>query len=143
MPPISIPTGISISATVRQRGITLGDQGPDKMSKLTAWVDPELRGYLEAIEAKLAPRRMCNPDDDTPTAPDTYNDVEISVADTAARLKLQRRRRLRLDQDRQTRRLPRGRPLALPPLGRWLCLPSAAGSASPRPSAFSLNIAPA
>lgn len=50
----------------RRRGITLGDQGADKMSKLSGWVDPELRSYLEAIEAKLARPGMCNPDDETP-----------------------------------------------------------------------------
>ena len=72
----------------RKRGITLGDQGPDKMSKLTGWVDPELRGYLEAIEAKLARPGMCNPDDDTPTVD---GDPDQSAADRDTRSKRQRR----------------------------------------------------
>ena len=51
-------------------------------------------------------------------APNPYADGEISVADAAAPARLQHRRRLRLDQDRQTRRPPRPRQPALHPLDR-------------------------
>jgi len=35
----------------------LGRQGPDGMSRLTGWLDPEARGYLEAITAVVRPGR--------------------------------------------------------------------------------------
>ena len=49
-------------------------------------------------------------------APNPYTDGEISVAEAAAPARLQHRRRLRLDQDRQTRRPPRHRQPAVHPL---------------------------
>ncbi|TRW82431.1 HNH endonuclease [Mycolicibacterium sp. 018/SC-01/001] len=50
----------------RKRGITLGAQQADGMSRLTGWVTPEFRAHYEAIQAKLAAPGMCNPDDHTP-----------------------------------------------------------------------------
>ncbi len=50
----------------RKRGISMGKQQPDGMSRLTGWVTPELRAVYEAIEAKLAAPGVCNPDDDAP-----------------------------------------------------------------------------
>ena len=50
----------------RRRGLTLGAQGPDKMSQLRGWITPELRATLEALWAKLAAPGMCNPLDETP-----------------------------------------------------------------------------
>ena len=50
----------------RRRGITLGEQQPDGMSRLSGWVTPELRAVYEAVQASLAAPGMCNPDDDTP-----------------------------------------------------------------------------
>ncbi len=50
----------------RRRGVTLGEQQTDGMSRLSGWVTPEFRAVYEAIEAKLAAPGMCNPDDDTP-----------------------------------------------------------------------------
>ena len=41
----------------RRRGLTLGPQGPDGMSRLNGWVDPEARGYLEATTAAVRPGR--------------------------------------------------------------------------------------
>ena len=41
----------------RRRGLTLGPQGPDGMSKLTGWVDPENRCYIEAATAAVRPGR--------------------------------------------------------------------------------------
>jgi hypothetical protein len=46
----------------RKRGITLGRQELDGMSKLGGWVDPELRAALEAVFAKLAAPGHCLPD---------------------------------------------------------------------------------
>ncbi|MCG7597990.1 HNH endonuclease signature motif containing protein [Mycobacterium sp. PSTR-4-N] len=50
----------------RKRGIRLGEQQPDGMSRLTGWITPEFRAHYEAIQAKLAAPGMCNPDDETP-----------------------------------------------------------------------------
>jgi Domain of unknown function (DUF222) len=50
----------------RRRGLTLGDQGPDGMSRLTALLTPEARAGVEAMLAKLAAPGMCNPDDEEP-----------------------------------------------------------------------------
>ena len=41
----------------RRRGITLGPQGPDGMSRINGWIDPETRGYLEAANAAVRPGR--------------------------------------------------------------------------------------
>jgi Domain of unknown function (DUF222)/HNH endonuclease len=41
----------------RRRGLTLGRQGPDGMSRLTGWLDPEARAYLEAVAAAVRPGR--------------------------------------------------------------------------------------
>ena len=50
----------------RKRGITLGRQELDGMSRITGWLDPELRATLDALFAKLAAPGYGNPDDDTP-----------------------------------------------------------------------------
>lgn len=57
----------------RKRGISLGKQEFDGMSRLSGMVTPELRAAIEAMLAKLAAPGACNPDDDTPVvdqAPD-------------------------------------------------------------------------
>ena len=41
----------------RRRGITLGPQGPDGMSRINGWIDPETRGYLETANAAVRPGR--------------------------------------------------------------------------------------
>ena len=41
----------------RRRGLRLGPQGPDGMSRLSGLLDPETRAYLEAIEAAVRPGR--------------------------------------------------------------------------------------
>ena len=46
----------------RRRGLHLGPQGPDDMSRLSGWIDPEARAYFEAIEAAVRPGRH-RPDD--------------------------------------------------------------------------------
>ncbi|OJZ74113.1 hypothetical protein BRW65_09785 [Mycobacterium paraffinicum] len=50
----------------RRRGLTLGTQDGDGMSRLSGWLTPEARATWEAVLAKLAAPGMCNPDDDTP-----------------------------------------------------------------------------
>src|SRR6202140_5247316 len=41
----------------RRRGLVLGNQGPDGMSRLSGWLDPEARAYVEAVEAAVRPGR--------------------------------------------------------------------------------------
>lgn len=41
----------------RRRGVHLGPQGPDGMSRLWGWVDPETRSYMEASAAAVRPGR--------------------------------------------------------------------------------------
>ncbi|WP_204081511.1 HNH endonuclease signature motif containing protein [Mycobacterium riyadhense] len=50
----------------RRRGITIGNQEFDGMSRLSGLITPELRATLEAALAKSAAPGMCNPLDDTP-----------------------------------------------------------------------------
>ncbi|WP_156745285.1 13E12 repeat family protein, partial [Mycobacterium sp. 1165178.9] len=50
----------------RLRGLVLGNQQADGMSRLSGWLTPEARAGWEAVLAKLAAPGMCNPDDDTP-----------------------------------------------------------------------------
>ncbi len=41
----------------RRRGMVLGPQGPDGMSRLYGWIDPETRSYVEASTAAVRPGR--------------------------------------------------------------------------------------
>jgi Domain of unknown function (DUF222) len=50
----------------RRRGLVLGNQGSDGMSRLSGWLTPEARATIEAILAKTATPGLCNPDDDAP-----------------------------------------------------------------------------
>ncbi|PRI14782.1 hypothetical protein B2J96_15575 [Mycobacterium shigaense] len=50
----------------RRRGLTLGNQDLDGMSRLSGWLTPEARATLEAVLAKLAAPGMCNPDELSP-----------------------------------------------------------------------------
>ncbi|BBX70857.1 HNH endonuclease signature motif containing protein [Mycolicibacterium psychrotolerans] len=65
----------------RKRGVTLGEQQADGMSKLSGWITPEFRAVYEAVEAKLAAPGMCNPDDETPCV-DSHPDDTQRRADT-------------------------------------------------------------
>jgi hypothetical protein len=47
----------------RRRGLHLGLQGPDGMSRLTGLLDPQARAYFEAIDAAVRPGRH-RPDND-------------------------------------------------------------------------------
>jgi hypothetical protein len=50
----------------RKRGIVLGKQEFDGMSRLSGLVTPDLRAAIEAMLAKLAAPGACNPEDETP-----------------------------------------------------------------------------
>lgn len=50
----------------RARGLVLGNQQADGMSRLSGWLTPEARAGWEAVLAKLAAPGMCNPDDEKP-----------------------------------------------------------------------------
>jgi hypothetical protein len=41
----------------RRRGLHLGPQGPDGMSRLSGFIDPETRSYVEAVAAAVRPGR--------------------------------------------------------------------------------------
>ncbi|MCV7082081.1 DUF222 domain-containing protein, partial [Mycolicibacterium insubricum] len=45
----------------RRRGIVIGPQGVDGMSKLSGWVTPQWRATVEAICAELGAPGMCDP----------------------------------------------------------------------------------
>ncbi len=52
------PDGLFTDADrARRRGLRLSPQGPDGMSRLSGFLDPEARGYFEAIEAAVRPGR--------------------------------------------------------------------------------------
>lgn len=61
----------------RKRGITLGRQEHDGMSRLTGWIDPGLRAQWDAIVAKLAAPGYCNPEDPTPCVAGTPSQAQI------------------------------------------------------------------
>ncbi|GBG37610.1 HNH endonuclease signature motif containing protein [Mycobacterium montefiorense] len=54
------------SDRARRRGLILGKQDIDGMSRLSGWLTPEARATIEAVLAKSATPGMCNPDDDVP-----------------------------------------------------------------------------
>ena len=55
----------------RRRGLNLGPQGPDGMSRLSGWIDPEARAYLEAANAAVRPgRHQPDADDHQEVQPD-------------------------------------------------------------------------
>jgi hypothetical protein len=57
---------LSDQERARKRGITLGKQEFDGMSRLSGYITPEARATFEPVLAKLAAPGMCNPDDETP-----------------------------------------------------------------------------
>src|SRR6185312_5823246 len=57
---------LSDEERARKRGITLGKQEFDGMSRLAGLVTPELRAAIEAVLAKLAAPGACNPEDEKP-----------------------------------------------------------------------------
>ncbi len=53
----------------RRRGLHLGPQGPDGMSRLSGFLDPQCRAYFEAVEAAVRPGRH-KPDNDADSRDD-------------------------------------------------------------------------
>ena len=45
----------------RRRGLHLGPQGPDGMSRLSGWIDPETRAYRGSSHRRRAPRAASGP----------------------------------------------------------------------------------
>ena len=58
----------------RRRGLTVGPQGLDGMSRISGWLNPELRAGLDAVLAKWAAPGMCNPADENPAVPEAACD---------------------------------------------------------------------
>ncbi|HEY1841759.1 MAG TPA: HNH endonuclease signature motif containing protein [Mycobacterium sp.] len=50
----------------RRRGIVIGRQEFDGMSRISGYLNPEMRATFDAVLAKLAAPGMCNPDDEAP-----------------------------------------------------------------------------
>jgi hypothetical protein len=69
----------------RKRGITLGQQECDGMSRISGQVTPDLRAAIEAMLAKLAAPGACNPDDESPVV-DQEPSEDAVRRDPAARL---------------------------------------------------------
>jgi hypothetical protein len=65
----------------RKRGITLGKQEFDGMSRINGMLTPELRAALEAMLAKLAAPGACNPEDQEPVV-DASPDEDAVRRDT-------------------------------------------------------------
>ena len=64
-----------------RRGVVVGKQGPDGMSSLKGFLDPQARATWDAIMARLAAPGMCNPADPAPCVSGTPSQTQIE-ADT-------------------------------------------------------------
>lgn len=78
MAPDGTPPEDAERERARTRGITMGRQDKNLMSKISGWVDPELRAVLESITAKLGAPGHCNRDDEQPV-------VDAEPSEQAAR----------------------------------------------------------
>jgi hypothetical protein len=72
---------LSDQERARKRGIVLGKQEFDGMSRISGLVSPELRAAIEAAWAKLAAPGACNPDDEAPVV-DEAPDADAARRDT-------------------------------------------------------------
>jgi hypothetical protein len=61
----------------RRRGLTIGRQDLDGMSRLSGWLTPKARATIDAVFAKLAAPGMCNPDDENPCVSGTPSQAAI------------------------------------------------------------------
>jgi hypothetical protein len=61
----------------RKRGITIGAQEYDGMSRLSGYITPEARATFEPVLAKLAAPGACNPDDETPVVDEEPSDEAV------------------------------------------------------------------
>ena len=75
----------------RRRGMVLGPQGPDGMSRLSGWIDPETRCYVEATTAAVRPGRHL-PDGTLTETPDDRSDRNVvTTASSSASKPVSRR----------------------------------------------------
>ncbi|UNB51681.1 HNH endonuclease signature motif containing protein [Mycolicibacterium sp. YH-1] len=65
----------------RRRGVSIGNQGADGLSRISGHLTPELRATLEPIVAKWGKPGMCNPNDLTPTIDGEPTDAAIDSDD--------------------------------------------------------------
>ena len=68
---------LSDQERARKRGIILGNQEYDGMSRISGYLTPEARATFESVLAKLAAPGACNPDDDTPVIDATPDEDAI------------------------------------------------------------------
>jgi len=68
----------------RKRGIILGKQEFDGMSRIGGLVTPELRAAIEAVLAKLAAPGACNPEDETSVVDATPDEEAVRRDDRSA-----------------------------------------------------------
>jgi hypothetical protein len=61
----------------RKRGIILGKQEYDGMSRISGYLTPEARATFEPVLAKLAAPGACNPNDDAPVIDDTPDEEAV------------------------------------------------------------------
>ena len=61
----------------RKRGITIGKQEYDGMSRISGYLTPEARATFEPVLAKLAAPGACNPDDETPVIDETPDEDAV------------------------------------------------------------------
>jgi hypothetical protein len=61
----------------RKRGMVVGKQESDGMSRISGQVTPALRAAIEALLAKLAAPGACNPDDETPVVDETPDEDAV------------------------------------------------------------------
>jgi Domain of unknown function (DUF222)/HNH endonuclease len=61
----------------KRRGLVVGKQDLDGMSRVSGYLTPEARATLDAVFAKLAAPGMCNPDDATPCVSGTPSEAAI------------------------------------------------------------------
>ena len=61
----------------KRRGLVVGKQDLDGMSRVSGYLTPEARATLDAVFAKLAAPGMCNPDDATPGVSGTPSEAAI------------------------------------------------------------------
>ncbi len=60
-----------------RRGLTIGRQDIDGMSKVSGYLTPEARATIDAVFAKLAAPGMCNPADETPCVSGTPSEAAV------------------------------------------------------------------
>lgn len=68
----------------RRRGLVLGRQGVDGMTRISGHLDPQTRATLDAVLARWAAPGMCNPADETPCLDATPTQAGIDADSRSA-----------------------------------------------------------